>query len=97
MFAETVTRNLLAIAEAYRRATGKTMGQVSKQFYGNSGFFAELRAGTRSISVEKIDEMIVAFQAAWPKGAPRPFMHAVHMWKSRRSGEVSRGYSSRRA
>jgi hypothetical protein len=79
MITRAVTVNLLAIVEAYRDATGKSLSQVSKDFYGNATFFAEFAKGTRSLSVNKLDEMLEDFREKWPPGVPWPPIRKVRM------------------
>jgi hypothetical protein len=79
MIAKTISRNLLAIADASRAATGASWSEMSKEFYGNSDFFQKLRAGDRSISAKTLDKMIKKFRRKWPKKADWPFVRAVWM------------------
>lgn len=79
MIAKTVRDNLLAIAAAYRKATGKSLTQVSKDFYGNADFFVQLRRGEHSISVKKLDEMVEKFRQSWPPGAKWPLVRVIYM------------------
>ena len=74
--------NLLSIVAAYRKATGSSLSQVSKDFYGNGTFFAQLRRGPRAMSIEKLDDMLVHFRAQWPPNTPWPFVRAIHMGKT---------------
>lgn len=79
MIARIVRDNLLAIAGEYRRATGKSLTSVSKEFYGNADFFVQLRRGQHSISVKKLDEMIEGFRRAWPPRTAWPVTRSIHM------------------
>ena len=79
MFARIIRDNLLAIAEAYCKATGKSQVQISKEFYGNADFFKKLRTGKHSISVGRLDTMIKRFQAEWPDDAEWPPCRMVSM------------------
>jgi hypothetical protein len=69
--------NLLAIADAYGRATGLTLEQVSWKFYGNRDFLRDFRRGKKTISLKKWDHMYRAFAKAWPKGSDWPMMRSV--------------------
>lgn len=71
--------NLFAIATAYRDGTGKSMVQISKEFYGNANFFADLRAHKHSVTIDKLDTMVRAFRAKWPKGAAWPMTRPIIM------------------
>jgi hypothetical protein len=79
MIAKIVRQNLLAIVAAYRAATGKSMTQVSKEFYGNATFFEQLRRGRHSISVQKLDKMLGKIRARWPAGTRWPPTRMVGM------------------
>jgi hypothetical protein len=84
MIAEPLRANLLAVAKAYAKATRCSMTQVSWKFYGNAAFFSEFGRGRRSISIDKMDEMLMAFAAKWPAGTPWPSMRAVLTERPRR-------------
>ncbi len=77
--AATVRDNLLKLANAYAKATGKSLGQISKEFYGNGNFFDEIAAGDRSIGVDKLEKMIEQFRENWPSGAAVPPLRAIFM------------------
>ncbi len=79
MITNTVKKNILAIVSAYRKATGASLSEVSKRFYGNSNFFEQFKAGGHSISVKKLDEMVAKFQAEWPEGAEWPYLSVIFM------------------
>ena len=86
MFAETIVQNLVAIAEAYAKEAGKSISRVSKEFYGDGKFFEDLKAGKRSVSVDKADAILREFRSRWPDGAEWPDVHAVLM--CRRTPEI---------
>jgi len=73
MIAEILRDNLIAIAEAYGKATGKTLAQVSKKFYGNTDFLSDLKRDETTITLKKLDELIKAFKESWPDNADWPF------------------------
>ena len=79
MFAETCRENLIAVAAAYARARKKpmTLAQVSRKFYGSSAFLDEFKRGEKSITIDKLDEMLAAFHAAWPENGNWPTLRAV--------------------
>jgi hypothetical protein len=78
--AKDIRKNLIAIARAYRAATGQSWTQMSKEFYGNSDFFQKLIAGTRrSVSSGSLEKMILRFRKNWPPGADWPFTKAIFM------------------
>ena len=68
---------MVALALAYAKATGATLGGVSRKFYGNTGFLAAFKRGDKSISIDKFEEVIATFQQQWPEDAPWPTLRAV--------------------
>jgi hypothetical protein len=72
-----VTKNVLALADAYAAATGKSLSTVSKQFYGSSYFFRDLRAREASISIRRLEQMLDQFRASWPEGVAWPVMMPI--------------------
>lgn len=79
MISKTVKANLLAIVAAYRKATGATVPEVSKKFYGNTNFLDEFRDGEHSISLKKLDGMVAKFREEWPEGAEWPYLRPAFM------------------
>ena len=81
MIAQTARENLTKLAAAYAKATGTTMVQVSKKFYGNQGFFEGLNAKNPkdrvSVSIDKFDEMVEKFREKWPETAEWPLLNAM--------------------
>lgn len=77
MIASVLRKNLRQIVASYRKATGTTLSQVSKRFYGNASFLEAFFAGEQSISLNKFDEMLAQIAAAWPDGAEWPYCRAV--------------------
>jgi hypothetical protein len=77
MIAKLLTANLVKIAQAYARGKGTTLAAVGRRFYGNTRFFGQLRAGKRSISIHKYEEMIEAMRADWPDKTDWPFTRAI--------------------
>jgi hypothetical protein len=74
---KTVRQNLAAIVAAYRKATGASLAQVSKEFYGNSTFFKELNE--RQISVTALDDILDKFRDKWPENADWPLTRVMTM------------------
>lgn len=79
-------KNLLAIAEAYAKGKGVSLSHVSKAFYGDGSFFDDLKAGKRSVGVEKLGQMVEQFRRDWPEGVAWPSVRAGLM--TRRAPEV---------
>jgi hypothetical protein len=78
--AKLIKQNLVAIADAYAMATGKTRTQISKEFYGRGSSLDEmLKPGGPSISVDKVDDMLGAFRGKWPKEAIWPMVPVIKM------------------
>jgi len=85
MIVEPLRQNLRAIVSAYRGATGVSLSQVSKDFYGNASFMKDFLAGRGSVSVDKLDEMLRKFAHSWPVGAKWPLCRAIILPAPRRS------------
>jgi hypothetical protein len=79
MLAKTARKNLIQIADAYGKATKRSRANISKAFYGRSNFLDEFQRGKQTLSVDKLDEMILAFREQWPEGADWPFLPAIRM------------------
>lgn len=69
--------NARAIVTAYRRATGLSVGQVSKKFYGNAGFLAAFLSGKQSMSLKKFDQVVDGIREQWPAEAEWPSVRAI--------------------
>lgn len=82
MFKEQIVENLLAIVAAYRKATGKSLTTVSKDFYGRGDFFDQLKRGTHTISIDRLSSMLEKFRSEWPDGANWPLTRPIFMTKS---------------
>jgi hypothetical protein len=82
MFEDVIIENLLAIVAAYRKATGKSLTSVSKDFYGRGDFFAKLRKGDHTIGIGRLSRMIDAFRDRWPDETPWPMTRPVFMTKA---------------
>lgn len=76
---KTVRKNLLAIVAEYRRATGASLSEVSKRFYGNATFMEQFKAGEHSISVGKLDTVVTKFREEWPPEAEWPVLRPIFM------------------
>ena len=77
MFERDVRLNLIAIAAAYCEATGKSLTQVSLEFYGRGDFFTKFRARKRSLSIKSVDTMIRKFRKEWPADAKWPTIRPI--------------------
>lgn len=79
MLAQICRENLIAVADAYARARKKpmTLAQVSRKFYGSSAFLDEFKRGEKSITIDKLDDMLAAFRAEWPENGAWPVLRAV--------------------
>lgn len=91
MHAPIARANILALATAYADATGMTVDQISKKFYGRTDFIGSFVVRKASISVDKLDAIIAKFEANWPEGAPWPQLHDVTV--NRRTPPASTGKS----
>lgn len=82
-FDRIINDNLMAIVSAYRKATGKSMTQISKEFYGRGDFFDKFSRGEHSISVVRLSAMLMKFRKEWPPEAPHPIgLRAPLMWRN---------------
>lgn len=77
MFEELVRKNFKAIVGAYRKASGRSEGALSKDLYGNTTFLEEFFAGRQTVSIKKLDAMIGFMRDNWPKGAEWPYCPAI--------------------
>jgi hypothetical protein len=82
MFEEVIIENLLAIVAAYRKATGKSLTSVSKDFYGRGDFFVRLKKGDHTIGIGRLSTMLDKFRDQWPEGEAWPLTRPVFMTKS---------------
>ncbi len=78
MFTEVCRRNTLALAQAYKLATGKSLTTISMRYYGNGTFFRELENRRRSISVERLGDMLTDFALNWPADVPWPELEPLY-------------------
>ena len=76
---DTARDNLMVIIRAYRDATGKSMTAISRDFYGQSPYFDELRRGERTITLTKLDELVDKFKANWPEGVAWPVLRPMFL------------------
>jgi hypothetical protein len=81
--AKQICKNLFAILENYQKATGKTLSTCSREFYGKSSFFANLRKGEQSLSLQTLDELLNRIRKAWPPEADWPFLPTIRMNRRR--------------
>lgn len=72
MFETACKETLLALASGYAKAEGLSMSTVSRRFHGNQAFLDDFKRGKCSVTLSKLDEMVLAITAAWPAGAKRP-------------------------
>ena len=84
MFADVCRKNLQAIVAAYRQATGLSVSVVSARFYGNAGFLPAFFAGTKTVSLDKFDDMIGHLRTEWPKNADWPVTRAAILPRPRK-------------
>lgn len=76
---KTARKNLLKLAREYCRVTGNSLATVSGKFHGNQAFFAEFKAGSRTVTLSKLDEIVQAFHEGWPEGAKWPELEPLVM------------------
>lgn len=84
MTIQTVARkNLLLVAHTYRRATKLSLSTVSLQFHGRGKFFEDFQKGRCSITLSKLEEMLVDFSDRWPPEAKWPKLQPIRMARSK--------------
>ena len=76
---QTTLHNLVAIARAYGKATGRSLSSVSKEVYGQATFFERASRGEVSVTLSKLDDMLDWFGEHWPKGTRAPLLRPVFM------------------
>jgi len=74
-----IRQNLFAILAAYMKATDKSLSTCSREFYGKSSFFENLRKGEQSLSLKTLDEILDRIRAQWPAKADWPFLPSIYM------------------
>jgi hypothetical protein len=79
MFEILIRQNLNALVAAYRKATGKSLTSISKEFYGRGDFLREFQAGRHTISVDRLGAMIRQFEERWPDGEKMPVLRPIFM------------------
>jgi hypothetical protein len=82
MFEQTIIDNLLTIVAAYRKATGRSLASVSKDFYGRGDFFSKLTQGTQTIGVDRLSAMLDDLRKRWPEDAAWPMTRPVFMTRT---------------
>jgi len=79
MIEQIVRENLKLIVDAYSVATNKPLSRISRRFYGNTEFLDAFFAGTHSISLNKLDELLDKLREEWPPGVVWPACRPVVM------------------
>lgn len=57
---------LLRIARTFASANGIALATVSRRFHGTDSFFVDFELGQRTITLRKLESMLVEFQNNWP-------------------------------
>lgn len=65
--------NLLALAEAFISATGRTEEAVARAAHGDPPFFERLRNG-EGFTTRKHDDVLQYFADNWPEGVEMPML-----------------------
>ena len=84
MLEERARQNLMMIVAAYRKATGVSLGAVSRRFYGNAEFLGQYQRGNGSITLRAMDKMLGKLRAEWPEKAVWPLTRAIMMGRTER-------------
>ncbi len=90
MISEVLRDNLLLLATTYAKAENTTLGMVSQRFYGNPDFFKDFGKRKRSVSVKKLDSMLVDFSEAWPDDKVAwPTLKSVQIERPKRKKRIA--------
>ena len=68
MIAQTIRKNIGVVAHAYAEITGKSLSDVSREFYGRGVFLTDIANSDQSISIDKLDRVMRKFRTRWPRG-----------------------------
>lgn len=81
--ANQVLDNLFTVLAVYQKATGKSLSTCSREFYGKSSFFKNLKMGPppkgQSLALHTVDVILDKIRADWPKGADWPMLPTIYM------------------
>lgn len=77
--AKQIRSNLFTILAAYQKATGKSLSTCSREFYGKSSFFENLRKGKQSLALNTLDDLLDRIRKSWPPEADWPFLPSIYM------------------
>lgn len=72
-----IRKNLFTLVDAYMKATGESEQTVSRRFYGNANFLTSVRAGTSSVTIDRLDKLVSELRAKWPANKPWPYLRPV--------------------
>ncbi len=81
MIEKPLISSFRTIVRAYSRATGYSLSKISKELYGNARFLDRLFAGQQSVSIAKLDEMLIKITATWPPDHPWPIVPVIALRK----------------
>jgi hypothetical protein len=79
MIEKALRENVRIIVRAYAKATGQPISQISREFYGNSGFLDRFFAGEQSVRLSKIDKMLERLAQKWPAEEPWPICPVIRL------------------
>ena len=74
-----IRENVFTILGAYMKATGKSLSTCSREFYGKSNAFENLRKGKQSLSLDTLDKLLDRIRKEWPPDADWPFVPTIYM------------------
>lgn len=78
MFERTCRKNLLAITDAFKRATRLSETTISRRYHGTDDFLSQFRSGKCSVRLDTYERMLAKIGADWPPGTRRPELDPVH-------------------
>ena len=72
MLEKRCRQELKVVAEAYGKATEKSLSWISEEIYGKATIFRDFIAGKKTMTIHKFDEVMATFRRVWPPGVPWP-------------------------
>ena len=72
MLEKQCRHELKTVAEAYAKATNRSLSAISEDFYGKSTIFARFIDGDCSMTIRQYDRVMAEFRKHWPAGTPWP-------------------------
>ena len=65
------------LTAAYMKATGVTIGSLSRKAHSDNKFLSLFQRGKVSVTARKYDQIVAWFDENWPDGVERPVINEV--------------------